>query len=353
MSSNKKYYDLSIVATTRNDNHGGDQLNRVTLFIRGLIHQCNKFRVNAELVIVEWNPPPNKPLLKAVLPLPGKDDLLTVRFIIVPNEIHSTLRHSDKIPLFQMIAKNVGIRRAKGEFILCTNIDLLFADPIFEFFSKKQLSAGTFYRAIRADIPKEIDYTASVENLLKFAKQNIIKRSGKITFGNNIRNTQAHIYKIPFVLRIASLFKALQFRFFVKSLKRHLEYRIVCLDTSACGDFTLMAKSDWEKVFGYPEFEAYSIHIDSLAIISAAAIGIKQVILPLKACSFHISHEDGWENADPIRKLYKDIDRPMLDWSSVENVALHLFKTKEPLKINTPTWGFAENEFEEFIFGIQ
>jgi hypothetical protein len=34
---------LSIVVTTRNDNHGGDLLLRTQTFVKGLIHQCNKF----------------------------------------------------------------------------------------------------------------------------------------------------------------------------------------------------------------------------------------------------------------------------------------------------------------------
>jgi hypothetical protein len=37
---------LSIIAASRNDNHGGDMLKRMRLFVRGLIHQCNKFKLH-------------------------------------------------------------------------------------------------------------------------------------------------------------------------------------------------------------------------------------------------------------------------------------------------------------------
>jgi len=43
------------------------------------------------------------------------------------------IAHGDKLPLFQMIAKNVGIRRARGRFVLVTNIDILFSDAVIQF----------------------------------------------------------------------------------------------------------------------------------------------------------------------------------------------------------------------------
>ncbi|MCB0638457.1 MAG: hypothetical protein KDC54_17630, partial [Lewinella sp.] len=96
------------------------------------------------------------------------------------------------------------------------------------------------------------------------------------------------------------------------------------------------------------EFDAYSIHIDSLALISATASGLRQHILPPRACTYHVSHEDGWEMADPIRKLYKDIERPMLDSSSVRRLAFHLFRKGKPLEVNEANWGFADQELPTF-----
>ncbi len=59
---------LSIVVVSRNDNHGGDMTRRMRLFVNGLIHQCNKFNLQAELIFVEWNPPKGRPLLSEILP---------------------------------------------------------------------------------------------------------------------------------------------------------------------------------------------------------------------------------------------------------------------------------------------
>ena len=91
---------LSIVVASRNDNHGGDMTRRMRLFINGLIYQCNKFKLPAELLFVEWNPPAGA-LLKDVLPKPTKGDYLTLRYIEVPAETHNRYLLGQRIPLFK------------------------------------------------------------------------------------------------------------------------------------------------------------------------------------------------------------------------------------------------------------
>ena len=66
MKSNSK--QISFVVTSRNDGETGDELARIQTFVSSLVDQCERFHLDAELVIVEWNPPAQKPLLD-VLPL--------------------------------------------------------------------------------------------------------------------------------------------------------------------------------------------------------------------------------------------------------------------------------------------
>ena len=88
---------LSIVATSRNDNHGGDALKRMTMFVNGLIAQTNRHKLPAELIMVEWNPPEDKPLLHTALPKPRDADCLILRYVIVPKAIHQRFgRASDR-----------------------------------------------------------------------------------------------------------------------------------------------------------------------------------------------------------------------------------------------------------------
>src|SRR5262249_37416974 len=113
--------------------------------------QCRRSGLDAEVIIVEWNPPPERPLLKDVLTWPTE---LACRFrvMVVPPDVHLTLKFADMLPLFQMIAKNVGIRRAEGAFVLATNMDTFSADELIDFSAARGLEPGTLYRVNRHDI---------------------------------------------------------------------------------------------------------------------------------------------------------------------------------------------------------
>src|SRR5437879_5733498 len=148
--------DLSIVATSRNDDHGGNLLHRMQLFVSGLLEQCRRHQLDAELILVDWNPPPDKPKLKEVLSYQVQNGRCDVRIIEVPPEVHSRFKYSDQLPLFQMIAKNVGIRRARAPFVLATNIDILFSDELFAFM-RAHLEPKTMYRVDRRDVLAELN----------------------------------------------------------------------------------------------------------------------------------------------------------------------------------------------------
>jgi hypothetical protein len=339
---------ISIVATTRNDNHGGDLLQRTTCFVEGIYHQARKFNLSVELILVEWNPPADKPLLKEVLPPPPKDCPVTMRYIIVPNEIHRTFRLGNAIPLFQMIAKNVGIRRAKGEFILCTNIDLLFSDDCFREMAAKKFKEGVYYRANRCDIPKSVMEQKGLEAQLAYAEKNIMERLGRNYQYKHVQHFPTFFFWFPNALRLLDNFLG----FFLKKKYEKKISSLEYLDFDACGDFTLMHREDWLKIQGYCEMDLYSLHVDSMALISAAAVGIRQeVFLPL-ACSYHIYHEDGWasdflEPDDLIKFLAK---RPSLDWHSVSEAGKKLLQEGRPYQINDENWGYADVDLEEYVF---
>ena len=72
---------------------------------------------------------------------PETTDPCQVRIIEVPPELHRRFRHSENLPLFQMIAKNVGIRRARGRFVLATNIDILLSDELVRALARGELAA--------------------------------------------------------------------------------------------------------------------------------------------------------------------------------------------------------------------
>jgi len=166
---------LSIVAASRNDNHGGNLLLRMQYFIDGLIEQCRRFNISAELILVEWNPPGDRPKLAEALSWPADFGPLSVRIVEVPPEIHARYEHYEALPLFQMIAKNVGILRAKGEFILATNIDILFSDQLMEWIASRKLPDEYFFRVDRYDADEAVLETTIGEDKLEYCANNVIR----------------------------------------------------------------------------------------------------------------------------------------------------------------------------------
>src|SRR5262245_31960144 len=96
---------LSIVATSRNDDHGGSLLRRMQIFVDGVIAQCRRHQLPAELILVEWNPPAERARLAHALQWPDDTAPCDVRIIEVPERLHGRFQHARQLPLFQMIAK--------------------------------------------------------------------------------------------------------------------------------------------------------------------------------------------------------------------------------------------------------
>ena len=119
---------------------GGDLLHRIQVFVNGLAGQAERFRVPVELVIVEWNPPEDRPSLADAVSWPASTEYFGAHIIEVPREVHLRLENGDRLPLFQMIAKNVGIRRARGRFVLATNVDVLLSDELMTAIAARKLN---------------------------------------------------------------------------------------------------------------------------------------------------------------------------------------------------------------------
>jgi hypothetical protein len=165
---------LSVVVTTRNDDHGGDPLERLQAFVNVFDAQCRQTGLDAEVIVVEWNPPPERPSVGSLLRLPDPP-FCTYRFIEVPPELHNTLQYADVLPLFQMIAKNVGIRRARGQFVLATNIDIILSTELVEHIAALRLDAGSLYRVDRHDIQSDFPVDAPLDQQMEFCRDHQLR----------------------------------------------------------------------------------------------------------------------------------------------------------------------------------
>jgi hypothetical protein len=166
---------LSLVVTARNDDHGGNLLNRMQAFVNGWISQARQHDIPSELILVEWNPPQDRVRLSEALHWPQDMGPCQVRCIEVPPDVHRRFAHAEALPLYQMIAKNVGIRRARGKFVLVTNIDILFSSELAKFLSEQRLQPWRMYRMDRHDAMSDVPVDAPVEQQLEYCRKHLIR----------------------------------------------------------------------------------------------------------------------------------------------------------------------------------
>jgi hypothetical protein len=121
--------------------------------------------------------------------------------------------------------------------------------------------------------------------------------------------------------------------------------------TNACGDFTLMAAEHWRALRAYPEFEMYSLHIDSLLCYMAAAAGLKEVVLEQPMCVYHIEHSLGSGSTPEGESLL--LERmarrgiPVLSWPQVTAWGFAMRQCGKPTMYNDENWGLGETDLEE------
>ena len=256
---------LSIVITGRNDNYGQDFLSRINTFVRSLAHQTQSYPGVFELVIVEWNPLPGQPGLAEVLdPTPG----LLVRVITVPSHLHAQFDSS--LPVLEFHGKNVGIRRAHGEFVLVTNPDVIFTQQLIDNIAKKWLRVGCFYRTDRYDFyPNGITDIAS-QDIVDFAMAHTFQ--GHLCVGPNSVS--------PTVSPPSSL-QALPASKIDNS----------GIHTNACGDFILTSKEAFYTARGLVEITGQKWHLDSYSLLRLAFNKMQQVVWTTPNCIFHMHHD--------------------------------------------------------------
>jgi FkbM family methyltransferase len=145
------------------------------MFLNGWLTQARRYNIPSELIFVEWNPPAGRPPLAEALKWPADFGPCTVRFIEVPAEAHQRYQHAAGLPLYQMIGKNVGIRRARGQFVLATNIDILFSNELAAFLGTRRLDKNRLYRVDRYDAMSEVPPEATLDEQLAYCGTHLIR----------------------------------------------------------------------------------------------------------------------------------------------------------------------------------
>jgi len=346
---------LSIITISRNDDYGVGALRRMQVTLNARLEQLEKYNIESEIIIVDWNPPPEKPLLKDVLLWPDTTQYCTVRVIIIPASVHKRFKHSDKIPMNGVVALNCGIRRARGEFILPGHIDLLYSDELMSFISSKALRKEERYRIARCDVDRNVVQFDTLEKQLEFCRNNIIR----IKAHNSQPKRQFSLFRTD----LPNLF------------------------TSASGDFQLISRSYWYLLRGYFEYGIVGAWVDSILSYASYAAGVKETILKPPMRLYHIDHENKFNESivteslpfenqvslsfmptwfnNKIMRIYRKLLKlmgykmkssvkgvPILEYSDYKKMCSEMISGKRTYVLNDKNWGLGNESFDEFIISI-
>jgi hypothetical protein len=343
-SSNRHF--LSIVVAARNDNYGGTFEHRFQNFVHWNSQLLEVHKLGTEIVIVNWNPVPAAAPLRETIRFP-KLKHVAFRMIDVPHELHASFDSDSRVrvPLYEFPAKNVGIARAKGTYILCTNADVLFHPELVRYLGAKRVDPHTYYRTERCDFTAEIDAAAPYQSTLesiegsviavytKGARKSVRRRlDGEALRRLKRRNETELTIKRKLEATILSLLPGKH-----KTWIYNPSYELFL---HASGDFTLSHRDNWFSLRGYPETTYMSTHTDSLFLAMLKHNSIRECRLEWPV--YHQEHArryevDSQSRSSIFRRQYEFLVRET--W----NMKLR----KRPTIYNDETWGLRKHELEE------
>ncbi|MBI1286583.1 MAG: hypothetical protein GC178_03300 [Flavobacteriales bacterium] len=331
--------ELSVVVAVRNDNYGGDFAERLQTSIDWNTRWLEHYRIATEFVLVNWNPLTERPDLTETVRWPLNREYVTYRMVEVPAGIHNKYvdpRVRNTVPMFEFIAKNAGIRRAKGKNILCTNADILIHPRIFEFLAHSQLAPDTYYRADRLDFRKTETHRISDFWQHGFA---ISLKGFMYSLRGPAKPFQVHLLRILNSFRLRWELLKFQHSRLADRLKLNVvrdngAYLAHCLNS---GDFMLMPNGLWDRMKGYPEYTRISTHTDAIFTVLANQ-RYSEVVL--HAPVFHQEHERryAWDDIkkdsmfEETYRLFEDISNEVKEGKDT-----HRF-------LNTDDWGLAHED---------
>jgi hypothetical protein len=232
---------VSFVTYGRNDGYTPSYVRRVSRATACLAHQLDRAGVDAEIIIADWNPPSDRPLLIDQLGVPKALRHVSIRGLIVAPEHHNAFVGAAERGIHAGEAANVGLRRARGRFATPKASDTFFSPQTIAMLARRDLDEGTMYRIDRHDVVVEDEAIWELDDDALLA-------------------ALARMPSVPHAW-----------------IEQSEHWGLRNLHTNACGDFTLMSLAHWHRLRGHPyDASVLTLDIDSLVMHAAAALGVRE-----------------------------------------------------------------------------
>ena len=321
---------LTLVLTGRNDNYGGDFRSRLQRCLSNAYVRLMEAGIEAEIIFVNYNPVPENEPIESFIEWPVSNAKLTVRIITVPGEIHKSLIKSGMrkdVPVLEYLGKNAGIRRAKGEFILSMNPDIILTKKLVR--ELKSLQKKRYYRADRIDFQGDISANHQFSRVFLKGHDFPITALKELR-GLRFKNYLDNAWKC-FTPQISGLLNR-----FSKTV--YYNQTTHCFHCNVSGDFMLMHRDYWIELEAHNEMTFISLHVDSLIVVQAAQLGLAERVL--KSPIYHQEHERRYD-ATEKNPIFETAFR------FFEEQSVRMIEQQKPKKYNGEHWGLAKFELPE------
>lgn len=327
---------LSIVFTGRNDDYGKGFIDRAKYFFNYLHKTVKNLRniVNIELIVVDYATEKSRDPLHSLFSdylIQLKDDYIfnndnknkiKIRFIRVPQKFHKKL--NSNVPFLEYVAKNIGIRRANGEFVLSMNPDSILSQNFFELVSNKFFNPGFLYTSTRIDMKKE----DSIDIIKKENFIHTIFEEPQISSDNTPKNPFSK--KRQKNLMHQNCYNNLEF------IKIDFNYRW------GFGDFQMLSRKMWDAINGFNQFPS-NTYVDNLLFAKMLKIRSGAFVMNLPTPIVHQYHD----HVSSKRPHNIDvINNSMIEYEKYGRIG----KLAEYTDVEN--WGFPDIDFDEVIYVI-
>jgi len=268
---------ITFVRYARNDGYAPNYERRLNLSVAVLIQQAEKYKIPVEILVVEWNPPTDRPSLASVLIGAGASHYATVRVVTVPPQYHQGFKGADAKGLHPARALNVGYRRARGIFATPFASDSLLSEAVFQYVAAEGLDGKNIYRLDRFDLSP--DFLDKADQIVKSCNNKALK---ELCESQTINRHGAQDETLCDPLGLPRL------------------------HTNAAGDFLLMSRERWRALRGQPEdTDITCLDTDCITLHGAATHGGDEVRLPNDCRVYKISHgKVNHKNVTPVWNIW-------------------------------------------------
>jgi hypothetical protein len=285
---------ISAVIVSRNDNYGGNLIERASYCFNSMIDTFD------EVFYIDWNSDTRSLLyeVKDNIKFKGNFNHITIN----PKHARMLTRydpHAQKC--CEVLGRNIGLRRATGDWLVSTNIDII--------------------------APRRVDLESTITTLDNNTFYTISRRHATLEMISTFNKAHQYSEYTEWKKARDHLIETSEERHFEEKTTNGDDFSII----NCCGDFQIAPRHIWHDIKGMEEDLIYALYADTNIQKKAITHGfsLKAIYNP---ALFHIDHGKGGGGfLTGVNRKANDMNRAIT----------HQNKTQ-----NTDTWGFSDIDIE-------